>query len=392
MMKPFQKTLSSAPEITYKLIVQLCSEKEGPIDGQQVVFPFVNWPVYLIWDVALSRSGGVEEVREIDGVYRRVIQGARSCCWVGDLDGDNRCDFVHGVSAQHIAAYRYDGKLLWRWDDQEGVAIYNSASVRVFDVNGDGKAEVVCRQGDEICILEGATGKRLASMLCPPTRLPGGLGEHGPRFYFANFRGLSSPRDILMELGEVNQSTLVALQGEDLKELWRFDVTAQMKQDGGAGGHCPVVEDMDGDGKDEVAFGTYLLDHSGKIRWSKSFASIGMGDEEDHVDCIEVGDLFGNGEKAVVYSTNGVVLRAEDGKELWRHNTRHGQWVRILRVLPNTDDSQILLADKYELPILLDSSGKRLNWPFPVATFCLPDWDGDGQREAVSGGIVWDLK
>ena len=93
---------------------------------------------------------------------------------VGDVDGDGCCEVVHALNARCIAAYRLNGDLLWRRDDPQGAKIYNTAPLRVFDIDGDGKAEVIMPTGPfgklNLTILDGATGKTLREIPFPGMR------------------------------------------------------------------------------------------------------------------------------------------------------------------------------------------------------------------------------
>lgn len=96
-------------------------------------------------------------------------------CWVGDLDGDGEFDFVVDrlnrvvTSTQWLQAYKRDGTLLWQMNmgpnslDQDN--IYGGSStissgqsdgVVVYDLDGDGKAEVAVRTARGVIFNYGA--------------------------------------------------------------------------------------------------------------------------------------------------------------------------------------------------------------------------------------------
>ena len=390
VLEPFQEELSSDPAVTYVLRVRLF-DPAGEQTAEDAL-PFANLPTYVIWDVELRRPGGIEKM--VDG--RRILAGARSHIWPGDLLGDGSCGFVHGVGTKHIAAYDSAGNKLWERNDPAGGDVYNSTSTRVFDVNADGKCEIICMWGTPpnavLQILEGATGKVLKESPWPHNEDDKNRWHHGgnrghcaytldAKIYIANFRGLSSPQDILLQTGDENRPVYTALTSE-LEFLWEFDLRAQREKDGGAGGHCPAVADVDGDGRDEVSAGTYLLDHDGEIMWMNKWDPLFAGSGDDHIDNVAVGDIDGDGEMEIACANNGVVLKARTGKLLWHIQTDHGQWVYIAKLREDLPGKQILLSEKLGGAALFDSQGKKLEWPFARTGLPL-DWTGNGKSDEL---------
>jgi fibronectin-binding autotransporter adhesin len=96
-------------------------------------------------------------------------------CWVGDLDGDGEYDFVVDrqppvEARQFLEAYKRDGTLLWRMDmgpnsvnhyniepGSATVSIGHGDNVTVFDMDGDGKAEVLVRTANGVIFGDGGT-------------------------------------------------------------------------------------------------------------------------------------------------------------------------------------------------------------------------------------------
>jgi fibronectin-binding autotransporter adhesin len=103
-------------------------------------------------------------------------------CWVGDLDGDGEYDFVvdrlstlaTGTATnnipQHLQAYKRDGTFLWQMDmghnstnqyniepGASAISIGDKDNVTVYDLDGDGRAEVCVRTARGVILPDGST-------------------------------------------------------------------------------------------------------------------------------------------------------------------------------------------------------------------------------------------
>ena len=96
-------------------------------------------------------------------------------CWVGDLDGDGEYDYVvdrlslTGSVNQYLQAYKRDGTLLWQMDmgynstnqyniepGASAISVGHGDCVTVYDLDGDGKAEVIVRTARGVVFGDGA--------------------------------------------------------------------------------------------------------------------------------------------------------------------------------------------------------------------------------------------
>lgn len=282
-----------------------------------------------------------------------------------DLDGDGEVEYIHAVAGVHMSAYRGNGELLWRYDDPDGAMGYGCQAC-VWDFNGDGKAEIVCVRGAfgklRLCMLEGATGRVLNEIEYPcindfelPLFDDPDLGEKlhdighairpldkqymiGGYIYTANFRGLPEARDILLQIGEQNCVTMVALT-DDLEILWEHYC------ENGKAGHSVGLFDFDGDGCDEMAIGTCLVDHDGKMLWELPFESFSAPWEDDHIDVSVGDDLHGDGKTEIAYSCR-LVLDAMTGKRQWIDPTWHGQRVMAAKLRNDLPGMQLIFGDR----------------------------------------------
>ncbi len=165
----------------------------------QPVFNSVTQALSAPWGLAANSA-----VKQYFSVPLHATGGAAApydvkFCWVGDIDGDGEYDFVVDRMSTTIAtneflqAYRRDGTFLWQMDmgynstnqyniepGASAISIGDKDNVTVYDLDGDGRAEVCVRTArgtvlpdgtvitgpDDITqylsILDGLTGKELA--------------------------------------------------------------------------------------------------------------------------------------------------------------------------------------------------------------------------------------
>ncbi|MFH1614045.1 MAG: hypothetical protein ABIG61_03035 [Planctomycetota bacterium] len=349
----------------------------------------------------------------------------------GDVDGNGQNEIVHAVGTKHICVYKLSGEVLWRYDDPAGTMIYNTATFRVYDIDGDGKEEIITARGEfgdlKLVILDGSTGevkrqvpfpllKEVEERAMPyierlranpkdldawdgiaktghTVRFLGG-GEvqthsniYGAKIIVANFRG-QRKKDLLIQLGDQNCVTLVAMDNE-LNILWNHHV------DDGYGGHNPGLYDIDGDGKEEVAVGTRLLDHDSSIIWKKAFDDFAAPWEDDHIDQAEAGPFGPNGEMVIVYSCR-VCVDALTGKTLWIDPTWHGQEVHAAKMLDDEKYQFVFYDREYRHSGHLchgnwfdarQANGDKL-WSYRHGALHMPrmlDFNGDGLYEVSFG-------
>jgi hypothetical protein len=356
---------------------------------------------------------------------------------VGDLDGDgeyeivlkwdpsNSRDNAHAgyTGRVYLDAYKLDGSFLWRID--LGVNIRAGAHYTqfiVYDLDGDGRAEVVCKTADGtvdgrgvvlgdgradyrnprgyvldgpeyLTIFEGATGRALACAGYEPPR--GRVSDWGDDYgnrvdrFLACVAYLDGRRPhLVMCRGYYTRTVLVAYtwRGGRLSRVWTFD-----SADGrhgcyaGQGCHSLSVADVDGDGRDEIVYGSAVIDHDGR-----GLYATGLG----HGDALHVGDLDPDRPGLEVFQVHETPSAC--GVEM--HDARTGE---VLWGLPTTGDvGRGLCADIdprhrgeecWAAGRLYTCRGEPLGAAPPSVNFAVW-WDGDLLRELLDHNRIekWD--
>ncbi|MCC3355905.1 rhamnogalacturonan lyase [Bacillus sp. REN16] len=355
---------------------------------------------------------------------------------VGDVDGDgeyeiilkwdptNSHDNAHkGYTGNvYLDAYKLNGTQLWRIDLGKNIrAGAHYTQFLVYDFDGDGKAEVVCKTADGtvdgvgevigdadadfrntdgfilegpeyLTVFEGATGKALVTTDYDPPRGKGidwgdDEGNRVDRF-LACVAYLDGVRpSIVMCRGYYTRAVLAAYNWRDgeLTKVWTFD-SLEPGNEGysGQGNHSVSVADVDQDGKDEIIYGSCVIDHDGK-----GLYTTGLG----HGDAMHVSNLNPNRPGLEIFQVHEVPQK--DGTEI--HDAATGE---ILWSIPSVEDVGRGMAadidpryDGAELwssthwksggAGLYSSTGEKISDTNPQSFNFAIWWDGDLLRELL---------
>lgn len=425
-----------------------------PNDGAS----YFVWPVYKNEEYAASKSARVWQADFLE-IPVQAIEGYRlGDASVADLDGDGEYEIVihqasrprdnshSGITGSPILdAYEFDGTHLWRID--LGINIRDGehyTQFMVYDLDGDGKAEVACKTADGtkdgvgrliggaamdwreldensrsfgrvlsgpefLTVFNGQTGAAMQTVDYIPNRDPidgwGGIGGNGGNDSYGNrcdrFLACVAYLDgrqpsLVMCRGVYGRIAMVAWdwRGGELRQRWVFDSGSSYppfrdaSPYSGMGGHSLSVADVDADGRDEIVYQAMVVDDDGVGLYTTGLRhgdAMHISDMYPDRPGLEVFTVQENEGATVRFQTPGAAMRdARTGEILWSHS-------------PGVDVRAGLAADidprhrGYEAwggpGGLRGSQGESLG-PCPRSTDFAIWWDGDLLRELVSRSRV----
>ena len=301
-----------------------------------------------------------------------------------------------------LTAIDLEGNVLWQLGEpsdktEELGKVSADMAFQVYDIDGDGRDEVIVGWDFEIRILDGRTGNIKKSAKTPfsddddadligvpyQTYAFERINPDGIRI--CNFRGKERPADILIK----DRYCRIYALDEDLNMMWKFKSPTNT-------GHCPLPIDIDGDGKDELLVGYKLLDSDGQMLWSYPIS-------EDHTDEIVAGKWMpgeDEGHFACVSGTEGFFIGDFYGNIVARDMIGHAQRVSIANYCPEREGREIVVTNFWGhqgVIFLYDCYGNQI-WEMENemnGNILAPvNWDGDGTEliltnaDAKKGGLL----
>ncbi|OPG96975.1 rhamnogalacturonan lyase [Chryseobacterium mucoviscidosis] len=356
----------------------------------------------------------------------------------GDLDGDGEYELIvkwdpsnskdnsqSGYTGEvFIDAYKLNGTRLWRISLGKNIrAGAHYTQFMVYDLDGDGKAEVAMKTADGskdgtgvvigdaskdyrnssgyvlsgpefLTIFNGQTGKALSTVNYEPAR--GNVSDWGDNYgnrvdrFLAAIAYLDGERpSLVMARGYYTRTVLVAYNWRDgqLTKQWTFDSSTSGNSGyAGQGNHNLSVADVDGDGKDEIVYGAMAVDDNGKGLYTTGL---------HHGDAMHLSDLDPDRAGLEVFqvhetpSNAGVEFRdARTGQLIWGIPTTKD----IGRGMAADIDPRYKGAEVWADGGLYTAKGQKIGTTLPSSTNFGIWWDGDLLRELLDSNRIdkWD--
>ena len=296
---------------------------------------------------------------------------------IGDLTGNGVMDFViyRGTGDMHdgggykpnfLGAFDFEGNILWHLGEKSrGKQPGRPGAVAIHDLDADGRTDVICFFVDadsseypdsfkdaEILLIDGATGRIKRRAAPPELTVLSGSGRQWAhqRIKIANLRGNPTPQDFVVKLGHA-----VLAFDDELNVLWTYEMPAAFDDPDHeiVVSYIPTVGDINGDGRDAVFGGYYLLDHDGTVLWESILGP--------HMDSVVIAPWDDNTPRAI--GSGGGFVLDEEGEiimEIGVDKVPHGQELRVGRFDPGVPSPQLLIRYNGHRPdlMLVDNNGE----------------------------------
>src|SRR5262245_14747345 len=373
---------------------------------------------------------------------------------VGDLDGDGEYEIVvkwdpsnskdnsqSGYTGNvYLDAYKLDGTRLWRIDLGRNIrAGAHYTQFQVYDLDGDGKAEVACRTADGtvdgvgavignpnadfrnsagyvldgpefLTVFNGQTGAAMATAnyVVPRETVSNWGDSYGNRVdrFLAGVAYLDGQRpSLVMARGYYTRTVLAAWNWRNgsFTNVWTFDTgdTGAPNQYAawrGQGNHQLSIGDVDGDGKDEIMYGACAIEDDGTGLFSTGLAhgdALHMTDMDPDRPGLEV---FQPHESPTNYGANAAEFRdARTGALIFgiQGSGDIGRGLALdvdpryrgYEMWASGNTGGMYTAQQFTPNAVLGPRGVQISATKPSINFGVW-WDGDLLRELLDGATI----
>jgi hypothetical protein len=302
-----------------------------------------------------------------------------------DPDSDGEKEIIISERSGEKSAYRcleFDGTELWKIDDikyptTEG----GDYIIQVFDINGDGRNEVVAAIDFQIKVFNGKTGKLLKSVPTP---------NQNPYFDSRNYEYPRLLGDALCPVKIApdkphgfyikDRYTNIWLYDHNMKQLWHKALGT---------GHFPLPVDIDDDGSEEIMVCHTLLKADGSVIWQLPL--------EDHVDNISYVSLNPGKDRKYFYLASGEMgllkINPSDGEIIKRLELGHVQAISIADYVKEKEGLEMSIVTQWredEIHYMLDKDLNILStWQGSSGRYAVP-WTKDKNEMFISSNSLID--
>ena len=333
------------------------------------------------------------------------VKGMGGFLSVGDLDGDGQAEYVVTQGTRHLAAFDEEGALLWRKSRPEygqvRVHVECQMPTTVYDIDGDGYAEVIARWYLEdtrdaipfVQILDGRTGEVRRQTALPIHLWPESVNSmaHSGNLVVGHIEKDRPPH---LVVGGMCWG--LAILDHELRLRFCDPQYGRVhdRMTGFGLCHTPRLFDIDGDGVNELLLGRTTCRADGTTLWQIDTEEFSP-EQIDHVDSLDVADVNHDGRFEVAVSNAASLFDAQTGGLIWQHPEliRHGQQVRIARVRDDVAGPQIIVSDTQHGPataFVFSADGEMLA-DMRCSGLLVPlTWLGDGLSQIALGPVIRD--
>ncbi len=373
---------------------------------------FMEIPLNKPSDIYSPNDASVADV-DGDGEYEIILK------WDPSDSKDNSQEGI--TSNVFIDCYKLNGTRLWRIDLGRNIrAGAHYTQFMVYDFDGDGKAEMICKTADAtkdgkgtiignsnadyrntggyilsgpeyLTVFNGETGAAMKTIDYNPAR--GTVSSWGDNYgnrvdrFLAGVAYLDgqNPSAIICR-GYYTRAVLVAYDwdGKDLKQRWIFDSNVSGNGDyAGQGNHNLSTADVDGDNRQEIIYGSCVIDDNGKGLYSTKLG---------HGDALHVSDFLPDRSGLEIWKCNesspfgSVLLDAKTGSIIFRYTAEKDTGrAAASNIWAGNNGSEFWGSSGAGL---YDSTGKVVGSTSGISTNFLSWWDGDLERELLDGYAI----
>ncbi len=277
---------------------------------------------------------------------------------VGDTLGDGRLEFIlakpgtvlderyFDPQVAAISVFSAGGELLWQTGDGDCEDYVKNCDlpIQVYDIDKDGKNEIIAVIAGTLSVFDGKTGEIKKQIPLPDKNIGGAL-------LIADLEGSGYAQNIILK----NKFSHLWALDANLNILWDFE---------GNIGLAPVAYDLDGDGREEIIAGYNVLSPTGELLWEL--------DLPDHAYSAAIECLYKENEPIILIYGPFIRAYTHLGELLWEISESSHNLV-IGKFRDNIDALDILNLDNLSL---FDSHGnflyeknETIYLPVPVVNF-----------------------